>query len=315
MNNNGHNGLTIMPNRATAINKLHSELCEGLRTSLDKAIKIGELLVAQKKDCGHGDWMKWMEDNLVFGYRMAANYMTLYEDRHLLANSHSNANMPTTIEEGLKVIASMPDEPVRELQTKSPSKRGSARLVFIKKNAIPEVVEALESEKISISTAEQIAHAPKNGQKAMLVAAPAARVKPKIKTPRPPKGPSFLARSQEMHHRLAESRQPGLTREQVDPDFKGGPLAFATEYGHVQTQTKVERDLERDKARFIEWVGYLKDLEEVHTKFLAVPPFSMERFTERLARSQRDREKMIARVEAVIKSAESISKALEQYRK
>jgi hypothetical protein len=33
---------------------------------LEKAIRIGELLVTQKAECGHGNWLPWIKANLDF---------------------------------------------------------------------------------------------------------------------------------------------------------------------------------------------------------------------------------------------------------
>jgi hypothetical protein len=49
---------------------------------------------------------------------------------------------------------------------------------------------------------------------------------------------------------------PALTREQVDPEFKGTPIEFVDKYGHVQMQTAEARAT----SRFGDWaivIGYL----------------------------------------------------------
>ena len=39
--------------RLTEIVQLHNEVGEGLRITIQKAIRIGELLIEQKAECGH----------------------------------------------------------------------------------------------------------------------------------------------------------------------------------------------------------------------------------------------------------------------
>jgi hypothetical protein len=51
----------------------------------------------------------------------------------------------------------------------------------------------------------------------------------------------------------------GLTREQVDPDFKGTPLEFATKYGHVNLQTKQQIEHNKRQEALMAWVGLLSD--------------------------------------------------------
>jgi hypothetical protein len=65
---------------------LHDEIQEAVRTSLDKAIRIGQLLTQQKAELGHGEWGLWFDDNLAgtFSRATANNYMKLYEERDRL---------------------------------------------------------------------------------------------------------------------------------------------------------------------------------------------------------------------------------------
>jgi hypothetical protein len=51
----------------------------------------------------------------------------------------------------------------------------------------------------------------------------------------------------------------GLTREQVDPDFKGTHLEFITEYGHVNLQTKQQIEHHRQQDVLMAWVGLVSD--------------------------------------------------------
>lgn len=71
----------ITTNRADAINRFHRTFCEELRTNLPNAIQAGELLVEQKAECGHGNWLQWIEANLEFSRYTAVDYMRCYLKR------------------------------------------------------------------------------------------------------------------------------------------------------------------------------------------------------------------------------------------
>lgn len=77
---------------AAEINREH-HFCQsvfqaGLQTSLEHAMRAGELLTQAKasKDITHGQWLLWVEANCEFGRESAAGYMRLYERREELAN-------------------------------------------------------------------------------------------------------------------------------------------------------------------------------------------------------------------------------------
>ena len=65
----------------TQITDLHSKIISHLRQSLQKAIKIGELLTEQKKSLRHGEWGPWIKRNLPFSDQTARNYMKLHHHR------------------------------------------------------------------------------------------------------------------------------------------------------------------------------------------------------------------------------------------
>lgn len=73
--------MKITTNRTQEINRLHNEVCMGLKTIVEKAIRIGKLLVEQKAECNHGEWLPWLKANVKFSERTARNYMRLYSRR------------------------------------------------------------------------------------------------------------------------------------------------------------------------------------------------------------------------------------------
>lgn len=66
------------------IQNLHGEILSSLRTNLDKAIRIGELLTEIKAGLPHGGFGPWCEQHLPFTDRTARNYMRLHRDRDRL---------------------------------------------------------------------------------------------------------------------------------------------------------------------------------------------------------------------------------------
>ncbi len=48
--------------RISEISQLHSEIAGYIKVTLEKAIRIGELLAEQKAGMDHGTWLPWMED-------------------------------------------------------------------------------------------------------------------------------------------------------------------------------------------------------------------------------------------------------------
>lgn len=77
-----------MPNieksRINEIVDLHNEISGFLKMSLEKAIRIGELLIEQKASLQHGQFGQWLRDNLPFSDRTARNYMGFYNNKNLL---------------------------------------------------------------------------------------------------------------------------------------------------------------------------------------------------------------------------------------
>ena len=58
--------------------QLHSEISEYMKISLEKAMKIGELLLEQKKRILRGGYTQWVEANMPFTVRTGQNYTKLF---------------------------------------------------------------------------------------------------------------------------------------------------------------------------------------------------------------------------------------------
>jgi hypothetical protein len=70
-----------VPDIAKAINERMSAMISSFRTSVQRAIEIGELLVEAKKRVGHGKFEKWLTTNTTIPYRSAARYMKFAKER------------------------------------------------------------------------------------------------------------------------------------------------------------------------------------------------------------------------------------------
>lgn len=66
---------------------LHNEIAGHLKISLDKAIRIGELLTEQKASLKHGEWLSWIKANLPFSDRTARVYVRCFKNKAILADS------------------------------------------------------------------------------------------------------------------------------------------------------------------------------------------------------------------------------------
>ena len=76
--------MDIDKTRVQEIVRLHSEVAIHVRQSLEKAIRIGQLLSEQKQTLKHGEFTQWLEANIPFTDRTARNYMWLYRERDRL---------------------------------------------------------------------------------------------------------------------------------------------------------------------------------------------------------------------------------------
>jgi hypothetical protein len=89
---------------AKEINDLHKKVCGEMLTALEKAVRIGELLTAQKAKLPHSGWIPWIKANLNFEWSQAKRYMACYRHRerlngaskrHLTIEQLAKADKPT----------------------------------------------------------------------------------------------------------------------------------------------------------------------------------------------------------------------------
>ncbi len=85
---------------ADEIVALHVRCLEQKARSLGYGIRIGELLSKQKENLrktqGHGFWVKWIENNLVFKRQTVSKYIRVYENREKFLNGTLGFHMTFT---------------------------------------------------------------------------------------------------------------------------------------------------------------------------------------------------------------------------
>ncbi len=79
---------SLYSNAVIEIHRLHAEILSHARTSLDKAIRIGEVLTTVKDTMKHGAWLPWIDENAPFSKRAAQRYMLCFDHREELKNAN-----------------------------------------------------------------------------------------------------------------------------------------------------------------------------------------------------------------------------------
>lgn len=74
--------MNVTTDKTQEIKKELSELNQSLKMSVQKAIKIGELLTQQKEYVGHGNFLSWIENNLDISDKTAEKYMKISDHRN-----------------------------------------------------------------------------------------------------------------------------------------------------------------------------------------------------------------------------------------
>ena len=69
----------VWNDRAKEITALHNGIEAAYRRSVDDALKIGELLDAQRQDIDHGKFLKWVTEKLPFCVKTAYRYLGLWD--------------------------------------------------------------------------------------------------------------------------------------------------------------------------------------------------------------------------------------------
>ena len=98
------------------IRDLNVEIMTAARTSVKKAIRIGELLIKVKSELPHGDFIPWVKENLKHSFSLttAERWMRLFEKR----NDPKIVNL-TNLSDTYRLLAPPPDSaPVIDVESK-----------------------------------------------------------------------------------------------------------------------------------------------------------------------------------------------------
>jgi Protein of unknown function (DUF3102) len=96
---------------ADEINSRHRKIVAAGETVLEEAIKIGELLTANKAAVKHGAWLKWIDKNLEFGSVMAQRYMRIFDNKDELQKRLQKTHL-VTITDAYLLLAKKTDRKV-----------------------------------------------------------------------------------------------------------------------------------------------------------------------------------------------------------
>lgn len=106
------NGIVVSKTEATEkIIDLSNWIKDGIEVTLGFVMQIGELLVQQKKALKHGEFGKWIDEELPFKRRTAQQYMKLFNNRDKL-----NAHGVALLGDAYKLLAE-PKKPDNESDT------------------------------------------------------------------------------------------------------------------------------------------------------------------------------------------------------
>ena len=67
----------VRPAIADEMNDNHRQFVAAMLSGLERAKHIGGLLLKVKEDCPHGEWLKWVAENLEFSEDTAQGYMRI----------------------------------------------------------------------------------------------------------------------------------------------------------------------------------------------------------------------------------------------
>ena len=76
---------TLMVSNIKELNELHQQIEGKLRSTVQDAIRAGEILTQAKDDLPHGGFLPWIKQNCVFSERTARNYLSLFRYRNKTA--------------------------------------------------------------------------------------------------------------------------------------------------------------------------------------------------------------------------------------
>lgn len=89
------------------VNDEYALMTGDMTRAVQRAIRIGEMLTEAKGEVAHGEWIPWIERNLVFGRSEASRYMKVYRNGARVQHLDS-------LREAVALLAEPRDEPTTE---------------------------------------------------------------------------------------------------------------------------------------------------------------------------------------------------------
>jgi hypothetical protein len=77
---------------AEKINHRHEALVGITRRLVSDAVEIGGLFSQARKECEHGEFEKWLEQNIEFSRRNAFRYLSLFDYQAQVAGARKDKN-------------------------------------------------------------------------------------------------------------------------------------------------------------------------------------------------------------------------------
>ncbi|TGM22021.1 DUF3102 domain-containing protein [Leptospira meyeri] len=149
------NANSLKKTEVSEINLLHQSIAQDLSNAVQSAILIGEKLQSQKKVVGHGNWEKWMKENLEFSESTAKRYIRLSENKDQI-----NRSSMTDLNSALKLISESKREEKDVTPVEAPvllykKFRAKEKLSSKEKSILKEFLKG-EKEKILINSQKKI---------------------------------------------------------------------------------------------------------------------------------------------------------------
>jgi Protein of unknown function (DUF3102) len=86
------------------INDLHESVNHQVKTTIEIALQLGEMLEDCRKSIGDGGWQKWIKDNLTFSYKTAFRYLALWKARDPVAEISKKDTVSLLEDSGLTAV-------------------------------------------------------------------------------------------------------------------------------------------------------------------------------------------------------------------
>jgi hypothetical protein len=103
---------------AEEINAEHRAFVGTFRKTVEHGIRAGELLADAKKQCEHGTWLAWLQENFEGAPRTAQEYMRLYNHRDEIRAKTRDSTL-LSVSGALQEIAARREEPTKETTSTS----------------------------------------------------------------------------------------------------------------------------------------------------------------------------------------------------